>query len=160
MVWDDIDTTLASADENIIFQNDFLTPKYVDSVNGFYVYKLVDFLGNATPVVVDGAFYVGWLQSQDDFLNVGFDANNDAHDNVYFNVGGSWQKSSLPGAVMIRPQVGGNYSLYSPIINNDPKSTAVNVYPNPASSVLNIDIDNNNVLDLSLIHISEPTRPY
>ncbi len=150
MVWDNIDTTLASADENIIFQNDFLTPKYVDSVNGFYVYKLVDFLGNPTPVVVNGAFYVGWLQSQDDFLNVGFDANNDAHDNVYFNVGGSWQKSSLPGAVMIRPQVGGNYSLYSPIINKDPKSIAVNVYPNPASSILNIDIDNNNILDYSI----------
>ena len=139
MVWDEIDTTLASADENIIFQNDFLTPKYVDSINGFYVYKLVDFLGNPTPVVVDGDFYVGWLQTQDEFLNVGFDVNNDFSDDVYFNVGGSWQRSSLNGAIMIRPQVGGDYSVYNPIINNQPDIATIQVYPNPATSVLHVD---------------------
>ncbi|MFZ1633375.1 MAG: T9SS type A sorting domain-containing protein [Chitinophagales bacterium] len=139
VVWDQIDTTLASADENIIFQNDFLTPKYVDSINGFYVYKLVDFLGNPTPVVVDGDFYVGWLQTQDEFLNVGFDVNNDFSDDVYFNVGGSWQQSSLNGAIMIRPRVGGDYSVYNPIVNNKPEIATIQVYPNPATSVLHID---------------------
>ncbi|MEZ5013101.1 MAG: T9SS type A sorting domain-containing protein [Chitinophagales bacterium] len=135
MVWDDIDTTLASADENIIFQNDFLSPEYIDSVNGFAVYKLVDFLGNPTPVVVDGYFYVGWLQSQDDFLNVGFDRNNDAHDNVFFNVGGTWQKSSIPGAIMIRPQVGSNYSIYGPVEDID-VDAQIRVFPNPVTDML------------------------
>ncbi len=149
-VWDNIDTTLASAGENVIFQNDFLTPKYIDSVNGFYVYKLVDFLGNPTPVVVDGDFYVGWLQSQDAFLNVGFDANSDAHDDVYFNIGGSWQKSSLAGAIMIRPQVGGNYSLFNPITEVKPQTSSVNVFPNPASTILHIDLDTQNVIEYSV----------
>jgi len=142
MLWDEIDTTLASASENVIFQNDFLTPQYADSVNGFYVYKLVDFLGNPTPVVVDGYFYVGWLQTQEDFLNVGFDVNSDAHENVFFNVGGTWQRSNLPGAVMIRPQVGGDYSLYSAVENKKPVAHEVDVYPNPVGSVLYISSNN------------------
>jgi len=138
MVWDDIDTSLATADENIVFQNDFLTPKYIDSINGFYVYKLQDFLGNATPVVVDGDFYVGWLQSQEGFLNVGFDSNNDANSEVYFNVGGAWQSSALNGAIMIRPRVGGDYSVYTPITNEATLAEALVIYPNPTESVLNI----------------------
>lgn len=136
MVWDDIDTTGASADENIIFQNDFLTPKYVDSINGFYVYKLVDFLGNPTPVVVDGYFYVGWLQSQEEFMNVGFDANNDAKNEVFFNVGGAWQRSALSGAIMIRPQVGGDYSMYSSIGEPVVRQDALLVFPNPANDAI------------------------
>ncbi len=136
MVWDDIDTTGATADENIIFQNDFLTPKYVDSINGFYVYKLVDFLGNPTPVVVDGDFYVGWLQSQDEYLNVGFDTNNDAKEEVYFNVGGVWQPSALNGAIMIRPQVGGDYSMFNAIGEQAHKPEQLLAYPNPTSDRL------------------------
>ncbi len=138
IVWDDIDTTLASADENIVFQNDFLTPKYIDSINGFYVYKLQDFLGNPTPVVVDGDFYVGWLQTQEGFLNVGFDTNNDASSEAYFNVGGTWQSSALNGAIMIRPRVGGDYSVYTPIANEGLPAEDLVIYPNPTQSVINI----------------------
>ncbi|MFI5172681.1 MAG: T9SS type A sorting domain-containing protein, partial [Chitinophagales bacterium] len=154
LVWDNIDTTLLSAGENIVFQNDFLTPKYIDSINGFYVYELVDFLGNPTPVVVDGYFYVGWLQSQDDFLNVGFDANNDAHDNVFYNVGGAWLKSSLPGAIMIRPQVGGNYSIFGPVDEIEIGAQEVNVYPNPANNIINIDINNLNEINYKIFNQS------
>lgn len=135
-LWDMIDTTGASSDENIIFQNDFLTPKYVDSINGFYVYKLVDFLGNPTPVVVDGDFYVGWLQSQDGFLNVGFDANNDAKEYVFFNVGSGWQRSALPGSIMIRPQLGGDYSMYNSIPESPVYQSYLLLYPNPANDVI------------------------
>jgi len=138
MVWDEIDTTLASADENIVFQNDFLTPKYVDSINGFYVYKLVDFLGNPTPVVVDGDFYVGWLQTQEEFLNVGFDVNNNASEQVYYNVGGAWQQSALTGAIMIRPQVGGDYSKYSQIGEQAAAQHSLSIYPNPVSQTLHV----------------------
>ena len=138
MVWDEIDTTLASADENIVFQNDFLTPKYVDSINGFYVYKLIDFLGNPTPVVVDGDFYVGWLQTQEEFLNVGFDVNNNASEQVYYNVGGAWQQSALTGAIMIRPQVGGDYSKYSQIGEQAATQHTLSIYPNPVSQTLHV----------------------
>lgn len=136
MVWDFIDTTGLTSEENIIFQNDFLTPKYVDSINGYYVYKLVDFLGNPTPVVVDGDFYVGWLQSQEEFLNVGFDANSDAKDDVYFNVGAAWQQSALSGAIMIRPQVGGNYSMYNTIGEPAIQQHHITAFPNPTNAQL------------------------
>ncbi|MBC8172925.1 MAG: T9SS type A sorting domain-containing protein [Chitinophagales bacterium] len=140
IIWDDIDTTLATGDGTVLYQADFLTPKYVDSVNGFYVYQLVDFLGNPTPVVVDGHFYVGWLQTQGDPLQVGFDKNNIANEYVYFNTGGFWQKPILPGAIMIRPQVGGDYSIYSGIENRPYPvyhgADQIEVFPNPASGIL------------------------
>lgn len=138
LLWDNIDTTGATADENIIYQNDFLTPKYIDSINGFYVYKLVDFLGNPAPVVVDGYFYVGWLQSQEASLDIGFDVNSDAKENVFYNVGGTWQQSALSGAIMLRPQLGGNYSMYAPVENESPGTSSLMVYPNPATDILNI----------------------
>lgn len=137
MIWDYIDTTLASNAENIIYQADFLSPKYVDSINGWYVYELVDFLGNPAPVVVESNFYVGWLQTQADFLNIGFDVNSVANDNVYYNIGGDWNQSVLAGAIMIRPQVGGNYSIYSGI----PEVHGVNaltIAPNPVTDNLQV----------------------
>lgn len=138
VVWNSIDTNLLSGDEDIAYQADFLVPKYVDSINGFYVYTLTDFLGNPTPVPVNGDFYVGWLQTQSDLLNVGFDVNNDASSNVYFNVGGTWERSILPGAIMIRPRVGGDYSKYTGISELPLKAEALLVYPNPAGDHINV----------------------
>lgn len=136
MVWEDIDTTLVSDDETVLFQADFLSPKYVDSLNGFYVYRLTDYLGNETPVVVDGDFYVGWLQTQADLLNVGFDVNNVANNQAYFNLGGVWEKSVFPGAIMIRPQVGGDYSKYVQVSESENLIQQISVYPNPTSDIL------------------------
>lgn len=136
IVWQSIDTSGSSGDETILYQADFLTPKYVDSINGFYVYQLTDFLGNPTPVVVDGDFYVGWLQTQSDFLNVGFDVHTDASENVFFNVDGTWQHSILPGAIMIRPQVGGNYSVYTGTNEESALIQNITIYPNPAHEQL------------------------
>lgn len=130
MIWDYIDTTLTSNGENIIYEADFLSPQYVDSINGWYVYQLVDFLGEPAPVVVDGYFYVGWLQTQSAFLNVGFDVNTVANENVFYNVGGNWQQSELAGSIMIRPQVGGNYSMYTGVTDKVMENSLV-IGPNP-----------------------------
>ncbi len=137
IIWDYIDTTLSSNAENILYQADFLTPKYADSINGWYVYSLTDYLGEPAPVVVNGNFYVGWLQTQADFLNVGFDVNTVANENVYFNIGGNWEQSVLPGAIMIRPQVGGNYSKYTPVAQTAAES-ALQIAPNPVNDQLRI----------------------
>ncbi|MFN0275847.1 MAG: T9SS type A sorting domain-containing protein [Chitinophagales bacterium] len=136
IVWDDIDTSGMSGDESVLYQADFLTPKYVDSINGFYVYQLTDFLGNPTPVVVSGDFYVGWLQTQSDFLNVGFDVHSEASENVFFNVDGTWQQSVLPGAIMIRPQVGGDYSVYQELPQIHEFVDEVKIFPNPVQNSL------------------------
>lgn len=139
IIWDYIDTTLNSSAENIIYEADFLTPKYVDSINGWYVYPLVNYLGEPTPVVVNENFYVGWLQTQADFLNVGFDVNTIANDNAYYNVGGNWEQSILPGAIMIRPQVGGNYSKYTDLNTAQlPEKEALQIAPNPAYDYIKI----------------------
>ena len=152
-VWSDIDTTLTSNSETVLYQADFLTPKYVDSINGFYVYQLTDFMGEPTPVVVDGYFYVGWLQSQADFLNVGFDQNSIANDNVFYNIGGTWQKSEIPGAIMIRPQVGGDYSVYTGTFDVESKER-YNVYPNPVNEFLNITYEGFSIVNYKIYDIT------
>ena len=137
VIWDQIDTTLATGDENIVFEADFLSPEYVDSINGFYVYKLQDFTGTPTPIAVNGDFYVGWLQTQEQLLNVGLDLNSfEGNKNLYFNVGGSWQKSSIAGSVMIRPQLGGDYTKYPVGIPEILSVTEFTVYPDPASNII------------------------
>ena len=58
--------------------------------------------------IVPRIFYVGWVQITGDNLNVGFDANNNSKNNIYFNVSSDtiWGKSNYEGSLMIRPVVG------------------------------------------------------
>ncbi|MBP9548556.1 MAG: T9SS type A sorting domain-containing protein, partial [Chitinophagales bacterium] len=69
-----------------------------------------------------------------------FDVNTISNDNAYFYVGGNWEQSVLPGAIMIRPQVGGDYSKYTGISQLSAKEE-LQIAPNPAHD--NIRILNN-----------------
>ncbi|MBI1194163.1 MAG: hypothetical protein GC205_13480 [Bacteroidetes bacterium] len=136
LVYQNVDTTGLTDTDSILYQEDFLVPKYPDSVNGWWVYNLEQ------PVAVDGIFYIGWLQSQEDLLNVGFDRNTAANRNLYFNLGDAWLQSSLVGSVMMRPQVGPNYRVYPTLgVNAAPATSfALKVWPNPAQDVLMISV--------------------
>jgi len=132
LVYHNVDTTGLTDTDSILYQKDFLVPKYPDSVNGWWVYNLEQ------PLAVDGIFYIGWLQSQEDLLNVGFDRNTASNANLFFNLGDSWLQSSLVGSVMMRPQVGPNYRVYPTLGIPGPAATIapLRVWPNPASDVL------------------------
>ena len=138
LVYDFIDTAATGAEDVLLYQEDFLTPRYVDSVNGFWIYNLEE------PIPVDGKFYIGWLQSQNDILDVGFDRNTDASDNTFFNLGDIWNTSSLPGAVMMRPQMGPNYRVLPPTGIDEPVSVqelGIQLYPNPAANLLHVQVE-------------------
>lgn len=75
-------------------------PKFSDNLNEFYTYHL------DSAVLVQGTFYVGWIQRSSQNLNLGFDSGNDASDNMFYNVTGEWINSSYKGALMIRPLLG------------------------------------------------------
>jgi hypothetical protein len=120
--------------ESIIYEQDFQKPTYVDSLNGFYTYVL------DTPKAISDIFYIGWLQTYPDLLNVGLDRNTDSHQNLFYNLSGEWTGSSVNGSVMIRPVIGNKLpvlasaSLISPV-------TTFSLYPNPVENMLMMRFD-------------------
>ena len=103
-----------------------------DAIYGYYYYKLSE------PVPVSGIFYVGWEQIQNGSLNVGFDANNDKYDKIFYTLDNTWHNSNFHGALMIRPVVGFDGFVGTKELIND-KFRKLNIYPNPASDYFKFD---------------------
>ncbi len=103
-------------------------------LGGFITYYLND------PVPIEGEFFVGWRQRSETWLNAGLDLNTPHMGRQYLYFGGTWSPSQVEGSLMIRPIVG------KPLVSTDVddlqhKYSDVNIWPNPASGILNIDID-------------------
>lgn len=84
---------------------------------------------------LNGVFYIGIVQQGNGFPNVGFDSSSDCSQYNFINVTGSWQQSTKPGAIMIRPVVGARYFINV----NENTASDITIYPIPASSTLHID---------------------
>ena len=119
--------------EQLIYEQDFLHPTYIDSINGFATYIL------DTPKAITDTFYIGMLQSYANYYYVGLDKNTDSHLNSYFNVGNGWQQSSYAGSLMIRPVVGAKLP-YTTVQNISANTISVNCYPNPTADFLHVNV--------------------
>lgn len=87
------------------------------------------------PFKIVGSFYVGWEQTTDDLLNIGFDKNNEANNYMFYNAGAGWTMSSYTGSWMIRPLLSMN-----PMVSNlEDVKTDFLAYPNPVVSELFIE---------------------
>lgn len=88
------------------------------------------------PVIDSGAtFYVGMIQTTNDMLNIGFDRNRNARENLFYNIGGKWQQSAFEGALMIRPWFGKPGNKKSrPVQEENNTATDFNIYPVPAEN--------------------------
>ncbi|MCF6364689.1 MAG: T9SS type A sorting domain-containing protein [Bacteroidales bacterium] len=107
-------------------------PEYDDELNKFIYYKFEE------PVFLEGTIFIGWTQTTDDKLNIGFDYNNIKNENLFYNISGEWIPSLIEGSVMIRPVFGEVYAGIS-----KPEKFEINIYPNPASNFLHIDYNKN-----------------
>jgi hypothetical protein len=118
--------------DSIITSVDNLLPLYTDSINKFTIYKF------SRPAIISaGTFYVGYTlpaNSGSDSLYIGLDVNRVGSNHVYFSVLNSWSSSTVSGALMIRPLLGG------PVTGTGVKEAVSvkpfsnwSVYPNPAS---------------------------
>lgn len=102
-------------------------PVYTKGINQFHTYIL------DTAIAIASTFYIGWIQTTDDNLNIGFDRHNQSCQFLFYNTSGEWIQSIQNGSVMMRPVVG--KSLITP----EPAPEAGNpkileVYPNPVRS--------------------------
>ena len=104
-------------------------PKWEDKLYKFGYYEF-DKL-----IKLSGVFYIGIVQQSNGLINVGFDTSRDNSSRNFYNVNGSWQPSTKPGCIMMRPVLGDDYYIGV----EEPTASKVNVYPNPASSTLHIE---------------------
>ena len=81
---------------------------------------------------------MGFVQTTDDNLNLGFDRNTDSHANIFYNSSGTWMNSFMTGSLMIRPVFG----MQTLSVNDIAKSDfAYRFYPNPLNNEsLNIEL--------------------
>jgi len=131
IVWDSIDLAPGAKGDRILYRQDFQTPDYGDSINGFYTYFL------DTPKIVSGNFWVGWQQGQSTNLGIGYDMNNDAGMHTFVNLSGNWTMSQYHGAYMIRPALGKKFTVGTDDVKA--RVSGIRLYPNPVSDVLHID---------------------
>jgi hypothetical protein len=126
-IWSDI------GEEQIIYQSEVQTPDFEDGLNVFATYFLDE------PLPVSGTIYVGWEQVGEGFLNIGYDVNGKAGENIFYKVGNDWVPSIYEGALMIRPMFGpsGTVSVTEPKMGFE-----MGIYPNPlGNNLLNIRMD-------------------
>ncbi len=124
-------------------EDSIVYPTVADSLNGFTYYPF-HFVHPDT--IVGGTFYVGWVQTYGDSLNIGWDYNTNHSDKVYYNVNvfpGGWLPASYPGSMMMRPVFGGR-NAHGPVINEASAEKApyesLSIYPNPASNSVTLSI--------------------
>lgn len=86
-----------------------------------------------------GDFWVGTINETEDFLNIGFDRNNDHHDKIFYNLTGSWQQTSFAGSLMIKP-VFGKFTSWQTDVDKPVAETKFNLYPNPAKSFIQLNL--------------------
>ena len=117
-----------------IYQTEKLTP-VVDSLNKFIRYNL------ETPQVMDsGEFFVSVEVKNADYLNLGFDQNNDASMYTFSKVANQWNASFNYGSVMMRPCFG-----YKTIGIESIETEQYSFYPNPASDYISVSATNSEV---------------
>lgn len=154
MVWQGTETP-----ENVIYQRDTLagnevTPIYSPGLNYFRTYNIND----TVLIIPAGNFFVGWMQLTNYRINVGFDRNINANENMFYNVlGGGWLQSQLPGAWMIRPVFSSDtlpedvFSIHENSLMSD-----FSIFPNPASDevfiIPNTDAGNSTDYNLNIIN--------
>ncbi|MBN4051257.1 T9SS type A sorting domain-containing protein [bacterium AH-315-M05] len=125
-----------------LYQKAGVKPVYEDSLNKFHTYLIDD-----TVIVLSDTFYIGWVQTTDDLLNIGFDRNINSNAHMLYNVTGIWQNSILPGSWMIRPVFGDTVILSAgvPPEIEQVENFNFNIYPNPAKDriyLVNMPTDN------------------
>jgi len=124
--------------EIIVHQNvSFSSPEYVRwGPNHFVEYPLDE------EVVVNGTFYVGFVQTTAAKLNVGFDRNRDNGDKIYYKVSGPFAQSTQEGSLMLRPVFKAKKDPFLGVEQPALANATVSLFPNPAQDVLYVNVDN------------------
>lgn len=84
-----------------------------------------------------GSYFIGFQQTSNQGLNVGFDKNTNRKNALYFDRGFGWQQSVIQGSLMLNPVFAGCSETLVGIKENT-TSDLFTVYPNPAQNILTL----------------------
>jgi hypothetical protein len=120
---------------SVIYEQNNMRPNLGDSLNQFRTYAFDE------PIALSGTFYIGWRQTTNDNLNVGFDRNHDASSKIFYNSDGTWSNTIYSGALMMRPMLGKTFSG----VNIEEKHLPmISIYPNPVTGkTFSVTMDEN-----------------
>ena len=137
-VWDSIRLNDFTFADSAIYTVPNQTPYYIDSANGFATYVL------DSAIIVPKHFYIGWSQTDERRLQVGYDVNSTlGRNHMFVYTEAIWDSSSvdIPGSPMIRVILDSAYwgkSSISAGINSVDNNGVIEVYPNPTSGSLHL----------------------
>lgn len=132
MVWDDS----GNRPGTVLYEQRQQVPSHAEAYTDFVTYRLDN------PVAIDGTFYVGFYQNHSVQLNLGFDQNTDSRENFLYKTASQWCEPFLKGTPMIRPVIGAPIPV--PVDIADQNVAGINVYPNPATTILNVILPDGN----------------
>lgn len=115
---------------DVIYSKVGYEPAFEDSLNKFFYYKLDSALMIEPGTFSNNIFYIGWEQTTDDHLNLGYDMNTDASTHTFWKTFQGWNSSINKGAIMLRPVIGKEKVLS---MGEKPNIKLFSLYPNPAS---------------------------
>lgn len=126
----------------LLYQSDALdNPHFYSQTNGFWTYLLPQ------PLVVSDTFYIGYEQTDNAILTMGYDHSTQApiNQNLFYNTSGTWYYSLFSGALMMRPVLGKALPQGINIALSTPTPTKphhqLSIYPNPATDQLFVRLD-------------------
>ena len=90
------------------------------------------------PLILSDTFYLGYEQSKNEYIGIGFDASNsEAGQFIYENKTGIWEQNTrLTGAMMIRPVFA---DINSVVLSTQNDVTPFIAYPNPTTGMVRIE---------------------
>lgn len=109
-------------------------PRELGQMGLFHEYEL------KTPVKFARPLWIGWVQTADDVLNVGFDTNPTGQPTVSIRVDGVWSPSALKGVPMLRAVCGEGDGIDPPDgpLAIEATRVKVDVSPNPATDAIRV----------------------
>jgi len=129
----------------LLYSQEGAFPRY-QGINDFQTITL------DTALLVPSTYYIGWIQTSADFLNIGFDRQNDHREDILYNISGTWKTSGFEGSLMIRPVFANRSQKFGmkPIQSDPDSSSGIKIFPNPADDLLWVASDP----DLAAVRIS------